>query len=55
MDTYKHRYLDLKTRWKEYYELQEQLKKNRRVILITSCLGFLLLGFIAGISLLYAF
>ena len=28
MDTYKHRYLELISRWKEYSVLQEQLRKD---------------------------
>ena len=37
MDTYKQRYLDLISRWKEYSLLQEQLRKDRRIILLCAC------------------
>jgi len=53
MDTYKHRYLDLKSRWKQYYELQEQLRKNHRVILLCSCVLCLFIGFMTGMILFY--
>ena len=48
MDTYKHRYLELKSRWEEYDLLQVRLRKDRRVIYFTSCAACLLIGFIVG-------
>ena len=48
MDTYKQRYLDLKSRWRQYYDLQERLRKHRRVTTLVLCLGSLLIGFIVG-------
>ena len=40
MDDYKRRYIELKSRWEEYCLLQVQLRKDRKVIYITSCLAF---------------
>ena len=51
MDTYKQRYLDLISRWKEYSLLQEQLRKDRRIILLCACVVCLLIGFMAGMIL----
>ena len=48
MDSYKQRYLDLKSRWRQYYDLQERLRKHRRVTTLVLCLGCLLIGFIVG-------
>ena len=48
MDTYKQRYLELKSRFREYYETQIQLKKYRRVTSLILCLGCLMIGFIVG-------
>ena len=53
MDTYKDHYLALRSRWKEYSDLQQQLKKNRRVILFCSCVLCLFIGFMAGMILFY--
>jgi hypothetical protein len=51
MDTYKHRYLELKAKWDSYYDLQQRQKKNRRVILLCSCVLCLIIGFMAGMML----
>ena len=53
MDTYKQRYLDLISRWKEYSLLQEQLRKDRRIILLCACVVCLFIGFMAGMILFY--
>jgi len=51
--TYKDHYLELRSRWREYSDLQHQLKKNRRVILFCSCVVCLIIGFTAGMVLFY--
>ena len=53
MDTYKDRYLELRSSWRQYYDLQQQLKKNRRVILFCSSVLCLIIGFMAGMFLFY--
>ena len=53
MDTYKQRYLELISRWTEYSEIEEQLRKDRRIILLCACVVCLLIGFMAGMILLF--
>ena len=48
MDSYKQRYLELKSRFREYYDLQVYLKKYHRVTSLILCLACLLIGFILG-------
>jgi len=50
MNDYKRLYLELKSRWKEYSILQEQLRKDRRIILLCACIVCLLIGPMAGIG-----
>lgn len=51
MDDYKHRYLYLKSCWEEYSQLQLQIKKDRRIILLCACVLCLFIGFMAGMIL----
>jgi len=51
MDTCKQRYLEIKSRWEENSRLQEQLRKDRRIILLCACVVCLLIGFMAGMLL----
>jgi hypothetical protein len=53
MNDYNHRYLELKSRWHEYYLLQVQLRKDRRIILLCACVLCLFVGFMAGMILFY--
>lgn len=51
MDTYKHRYLGLKSRWTQYHDLQQKQKLFRRQILLVACVLCLFIGFMAGMIL----
>ena len=48
MYDYKQPYIDMKRRFREYYDLQVHLKKYRRVTSAILCLTCLLIGFIVG-------
>jgi hypothetical protein len=53
MDTYKHRFLDLKSRWKQYHDLQQKQKSLRWQILLGACVLCLFIGFMAGMIFFY--
>jgi hypothetical protein len=48
MDTHKHRFLDLKPRWRDHYALQQKQKSLRWQTLLGACLLSLVIGFMAG-------
>jgi hypothetical protein len=53
MDTHRHRYLYLKSRWKQYHDLQQKQKSLRWQILLGACELCLIIGFMAGVILTY--
>jgi hypothetical protein len=53
MDTYKHRYRDLKSRFRDYHDLQQKQKSLRWQILLGACVLCLFIRFIAGMIFFY--